>query len=33
MRTNIRDYMRTEFDDPFFEHWYDILYKYNIEKK
>lgn len=33
MRTNMRDYMRIKFDDPFFEHWYDVLYEYNIEKK
>lgn len=32
MRTNIRDYKRTEFEDSFFEHWYDILYKYNMKK-
>lgn len=32
MRTNIRDYKRTEFEDSFFEHWYDILYKYNLKK-
>ena len=29
MRTNIRDYKRTEFDDPFFEHWYEVLLHYN----
>jgi len=32
MRTNMRDYKRIEFEDPFFEHWYDILYKYNLQK-
>lgn len=32
MRTNMRCYSQTEFEDPFFEHWYDILYKYNLKK-
>ena len=32
MRTNMRYYSQTEFEDPFFEHWYDILYKYNLKK-
>ena len=32
MRTNMRFYSQTEFEDPFFEHWYDILYKYNLKK-
>lgn len=29
MRTNIRDYKRTEFEDSFFEYWYEILLHYN----
>ena len=33
MRTNMRYYNQTEFEDPFFKHWYDILYKYNSKKK
>lgn len=32
MRTNVRDYKRTEFEDPFFEHWYEILYDFNSKK-
>lgn len=29
MKVNIRDYTRIEFDDPFFEHWYEVLLQYN----
>ena len=29
MRTNIRDYKRTEFEDSFFEYWYEVLLHYN----
>lgn len=29
MRTNVRDYKRTEFEDSFFEHWYEMLFNYN----
>ena len=29
MRTNIRDYRRTEFEDSFFEYWYEVLLHYN----
>ena len=32
MRTNIRDYKRTEFEDSFFEYWYNVLYKDNLKK-
>ncbi len=29
MRTNIRDYRRTEFEDSFFEYWYEVLLHHN----
>lgn len=31
MRKNIRDYKRTEFEDLFFEHWYEVLLHYNLK--
>lgn len=32
MRTNINKYEKTNFDDPFFQHWYEVLYQYNYNK-
>lgn len=32
MRTNMRDYKRTKFEDPFCEHWYEVLYQYNQKR-
>lgn len=29
MRTHIREYEQTGFDDPFFQHWYEVLYQHN----
>jgi len=29
MRSNMGDYSRIGFEDPFFEHWYEVLYQYN----
>ena len=33
MRINMRDYKRSDFEDPFFEYWYGILYEYNLKKQ
>jgi thymidylate synthase len=33
MRTNIGDYSRIEFEDPFFEHWYEVLYQFNYKRR
>ena len=32
MRTDMRKYKRIKFDDPFFQHWYEVLYKYNQKR-
>ena len=32
MRTSMRNYQRTEFEDPFFENWYNELLNYNRNK-
>ena len=29
MRNNLDAYTQVEFDDPFVQHWYDVLYRYN----
>lgn len=29
MRSNFESYTPAEFDDPFFRHWYDVLYQYH----
>ena len=29
MRLNIEKYKECEFDDEFFQHWYEVLYKFN----
>ena len=32
MRTRMHKYEQTSFDDPFFQHWYEVLYQYNKGK-
>lgn len=32
MRTNIREYEQIGFEDPFFQHWYEVLYQYNQKR-
>lgn len=32
MRTKMHKYKQTGFDDPFFQHWYEVLYQYNKGK-
>lgn len=33
MRNNMGDYKLTAFDDPFFQHWYEVIYEYNKNKR
>jgi thymidylate synthase len=33
MRDNMGDYSRIEFEDPFFEHWYEVLYRFNDKRR
>lgn len=33
MRKNMDEYQTTEFADPFFQHWYEIIYEFNRNKR
>ena len=32
MRRNISNYNQIDFDDPFFQHWYEVLFEYNKKR-
>lgn len=33
MRTNMDGYTKTDFEDPFFQHWYEVIYDFNRNKR
>ena len=33
MRKNLDEYKTTVFEDPFFQHWYNVLYEFNKNKR
>lgn len=33
MRKNMRDYKQIVFEDPFFQHWYEVICEYNKNKR